>query len=586
MSALVKALDNSTPIQSGEKGNTEYAWSNSIQERILQLSFQTTRTDSAGIEKLADVLRSILRELQYGHKIGNQIVEHLTATYKMIGHTRDIIDGKGEYTLAYSMLLVWYEFYPELALFALEKFVKFDDNNTHPYGSWKDIKYFCNYCKSKGLLVNHPLLVTSFQLINTQIRQDAETTSDSAKTLAGKWAPREKCVRFGWIFEQLACLYFPQYLQTAMCHASIKKAKNKCKMEFRKICNKLNKELETTQIFQCANQWANIDHSKTTSITIYKQKKAFLNLNKDGTQRTCLEDRIQCAANFQYRIKKAVAGECEIKGKRIGLNNFTVQARELIKEKCKYGSYNIPEGIQIQMDLLNSQWRDNATQTDALTKMIAMCDFSGSMEGEPLDACIALGIRVAEKSVLGNRVLSFSDNPKWHNLDGCNTFIEKVEILHNGEVGFSTQFYKALTTILDVIVQNKLKPEDVSDMVLAVFSDMQIDQANGPNKKENMDTLYNTISKMYADTGIKLYGIPFVPPHILFWNLRSTSGFPALSSQKNVSMMSGFSPALLNLFCEKGIEAFANCTPWSILIESINNPRYKCLEDKVRELIL
>jgi hypothetical protein len=88
---------------------------------------------------------------------------------------------------------------------------------------------------------------------------------------------------------------------------------------------------------------------------------------------------------------------------------------------------------------------------------------------------------------------------------------------------------------------------------------------------------------MYAEAGNRLHGTPFKAPHILFWNLRSTSGFPSISSQKNVSMMSGFSPALLNLFCDKGIEAFANCTPWSILMESMNKPRYQCLEDKVKE---
>jgi uncharacterized protein with von Willebrand factor type A (vWA) domain len=36
--------------------------------------------------------------------------------------------------------------------------------------------------------------------------------------------------------------------------------------------------------------------------------------------------------------------------------------------------------------------------------MIAMVDVSGSMEGDPMNAAIALGIRTAEKSLLGKRV--------------------------------------------------------------------------------------------------------------------------------------------------------------------------------------
>ena len=42
-------------------------------------------------------------------------------------------------------------------------------------------------------------------------------------------------------------------------------------------------------------------------------------------------------------------------------------------------------------------------------------------------------------------------------------------------------------------------------------------------------------------------------PHIVFWNLRKTTGFPSLSTDQNVSMLSGFSPALLYVFCEKGV---------------------------------
>jgi len=612
MAALVKALDNQTPIQLGEKGHAEYGWSNSIRENILQFSFQINRTTSEGVENLSCVLKEIFRKLMGGYKEGTvtreEYQELLVTLYKIIGHTRDIIDGKGEYTISYMQILVWYEFFPELAFFALEKFVVFE-NNEHPYGSWKDIKYFCNYCKSNGIPVEHPLMQFAFQLLNTQIFKDvssesrsesrsestsectSECTSESSnkinnKTLAGKWAAREKCKRFGWIFEQLAYSYFEHYLKTAKTPDALLRAQKKCKMDYRKLCSGLNKELKTTQVYQCANMWADIDHSKTTSITISKQSKAFLNVKKDGSQRTELPDRIKCAENFKERIRKAARGEVEIKGKRVGLNNFTVQAIELICKKFELVKNGKPisEDLQMEMDLLNSQWRDNASQTGALCAMIPMCDFSGSMNGDPRDVCFALGIRVAEKSVLGKRVLSFSENPTWHNLDGCNNFIEMVEVLIHGEVGYSTKFYKALKVILDAIIEQKLSPDEVSGLVLTIFSDMQIDQAESGAYgvyKTNMDTLYETIEKMYAEAGNRIHGVPFKPPHILFWNLRSTSGFPCLSSQKNVSMMSGFSPALLNMFCEKGIDAFKDCTPWSVMVESMKKPRYQCLEDAV-----
>ena len=90
----------------------------------------------------------------------------------------------------------------------------------------------------------------------------------------------------------------------------------------------------------------------------------------------------------------------------------------------------------------------------------------------------------------------------------------------------------------------------------------------------------------YEEAGIRVHGKPYKPPHILFWNLRSTSGFPSLANQPNVSMMSGFSPALLNLFCEQGLNALESCTPWSLLLRSLENERYKIMNERLYQEIM
>jgi hypothetical protein len=146
----------------------------------------------------------------------------------------------------------------------------------------------------------------------------------------------------------------------------------------------------------------------------------------------------------------------------------------------------------------------------------------------------------------------------------------------------NTNFEAALNLILNAIVQNKMAPEDVQDMVLVILSDMQMDSGDSCDKQ----SLYNKMAAKYRDAGIRVNGVPYKPPHILFWNLRSTSGFPSLSNQPNVSMMSGFSPALLNLFCEQGLDALQSCTPWSLLVKSLENERYKIMDYKLYENIL
>jgi hypothetical protein len=214
--------------------------------------------------------------------------------------------------------------------------------------------------------------------------------------------------------------------------------------------------------------------------------------------------------------------------------------------------------------------------------MIAMVDVSGSMEGDPMHVAIALGLRIAAKSTLGKRVMTFSEKPKWVNLEPYADFVEQVAVVKRAEWGMNTNLHLALDTILDAIIQSKMAPEDVQNMVLAILSDMQIDAGDDCDK----NALYATMEAKYAAAGMRVHGMPYKPPHILFWNLRSTSGFPSLSSQPNCSMMSGFSPALLNLFCEKGLDAFASCTPWSILEQSLENARYKVLGDKLEQILV
>ena len=170
MSELVNALDTmsaSLNFQAGEKCHIEHKWSNDIREKIVQFSFQLVRTDENGIAKLKTVLSDLLKTIEKSyacHEISDGVYQEFMITlYKMIGHTRDVVAGKGEYALSYMLIITWYNFRPDLAMYAFKKFVM--NGNDHPYGSWKDIKYFCQYCYKNDVSKYHPLLVFAFELI-------------------------------------------------------------------------------------------------------------------------------------------------------------------------------------------------------------------------------------------------------------------------------------------------------------------------------------------------------------------------------------------------------------------------------------
>ena len=91
--------------------------------------------------------------------------------------------------------------------------------------------------------------------------------------------------------------------------------------------------------------------------------------------------------------------------------------------------------------------------------------------------------------------------------------------------------------------------------------------------------MMQNIKEMYYNAGMEsAWKTPYEAPHILFWNLRKTSGFPTLSSENNVTMLSGYSAQLLNIFCNKGIEELKTMTPYRMITDILSSKRYKPLE--------
>ena len=614
-------MDTVTPLRMGDNKHPEFDWSHDMQEKIVQFDFQCVRCDATKVAELSSSLDGLLSRLSTetdDPERESARKDLLVTLFKLIGKTRDINGGKGEYTLSYMMLLTWYNYYPRLSLNAFQMFVMDPKDmgislpSHEPYGSWKDAKYFSKYIIDNGGTVNHEFIQNCIEGININLRLDdtlynSASSADAKKnlTLVSKWIPRESSKKFGFLYDALATNYFPNYMASAnyvgMQHRELTKQKalDKCRTQYRMLCSKLNRHLDTVQIKQCGKNWASIDHAKTTSITMAKQRKAFLNKKESADP-----DRIECAENLRTYLESLKKEGKEVKGKHVALPDFTKQAQALAQWKHDLGQgyYYVPKTEEA--DILNSQWRDNSNKknTNGLGPIVAMCDLSGSMNGDPIHAAIALSCRVAEKSCLGRRVMTFSAEPAWINLDGKTDFTDMaMEILqHSKSAGLNTNFYKALDLMLTAIEQNRVPPADVENMILAIFSDMQIDDClcfqsgSYTYNHTEQDTkqayykwsvMHENIKQKYSDVGMRMYGQPLKPPHILFWNLRNTNGFPALSTEAGCSMMSGFDPTILNMFCEVGMDALKDMTPYKNLLKQLDNPRYSVMETIARNAL-
>ena len=446
MSFFTAALDYASK-QIGENGHAEYApvsktaapTCENIQEKIVEFQFQCVRCTNDDLNDLADNLRDILRNLsQMEDKDISK--KYLSILYKIIGQTRDIESGKGERQLSYMMIHVWSEFHLTLAKFATTCFVSLGDKLQ--YGSWKDMKRLSQYIYEKTNDNQHPIILHCIDLMIHQLRIDNEKTMDSELSLCGRWVPRESSTKGKWLFRLLAQAYFPEFIESAVKirdkdrkAKSYEAAKKKTYMTFARMVSSLNKRLDTIQIKMCGKRWADIDHHKTTSVTLTKSRSALMNKGKKRGEST-ETDRILCAEAFQTYIESRVSSGKEVKGKRVGIVDFVKQGIDMYRSSVG----------QLEKDTINAQWRSFMSQVGDLGNIVAMVDQSGSMSGDPMHAAMGMGIAVAEKSALGKRVMTFSTEPTWVSLEGCKDFYSYISELQKSEhlAGFGTNFFKAL----------------------------------------------------------------------------------------------------------------------------------------------
>lgn len=583
MDCALEPLPTRYTKQRGENGHEEYGWSKMTEELMVQLQFQLVREKNP--EKLVDlekIQRQILKQLVSQVEVGELTIyrfqELLTMNYKMVAYTRDIYCGKGEQQLAFLLILVWYDYYPSLAKKMLNCFFEIDHNQDKPFGSWKDMKYFCDYCLSCGLSKEHPLVKHVFELTIERLKKDVSlqksnsfTPNSNKISLVSKWIPREKS-KFSWIFHELSFLYFEHYLETPKDYEATERAITKCNTDFRKLLSFLNKRLDTVQIKQCAKEWKDIDFNKVTSKTIHLQSSALFNLNENGNQRTIYNDRIECANQFKEYVKNT--GK---KTSTLFAGDYVKKAFELLKKTRNTKQYEV--------DFLNTQWKnyvsqfsffghENENENENSTNSILLPIVDVSSNDELLHHSIGLACFIAEKSV--KRIMTFGGFSNWINLEECETFVDKIRKIQESITPSQKQLNSNLYEGLETMIDNNSGNEILQNMTLVLLSDMQIeDDTNNPT-----GGIYDVIEEKFSRAkGYK-------PPHIIFWNVKKTNGFPTTPKQYNVSMLSGYNPIVLKTYFKKTRnEPNDTCNSWFLLKKLLGQKRYDFLEEDVQREI-
>ena len=510
----------------------------------------------------------------------------------LLFQNRDVRGGKGERASTTLMWEFMLEHHKEDALKMLPLLTE--------YGSWRDLFHLTTCAPSVVPLV--------LELVEKQLAKDMDDAAQGKPiSLLAKWIPRED--RQSDLAKLIAKRLFPY------------EARPSSRMKtYRQKISALNRALKTTEVAMCGGDWASIEPARVPGRCLQKHMKALL--NEPGNKKNMMrvrrannlrhpdnEDRMECRAHFQQFFKDAKEGKVTVNAANV------VYPHELIKKivKSMKETYSHRDGVTVDADNLSvdekngliAQWLalvKDAREAGGLGRSLAMCDFSGSMlssgkNGDtPYWVSMAMGLLISEVTTeeFKDTFLTFDSNPMLHRLAKGDIFDKIASIGHVGQ-GLSTDFQKAMDLVLSNMKATRCKPGQEPDNLI-VITDMNWDQACASDQRSRYtdhsyrhvvktapwQTQIEMIREAFKRAGEDMWGVPFVPPRIVVWNVASTSSdFHATADTEGVVMLSGWSPSLFKNLLKGDIRSM---TPLEMLRIILDDERYKPVREKLSEL--
>ena len=300
---------------------------------------------------------------------------------------------------------------------------------------------------------------------------------------------------------------------------------------FRQFVVQKTKVVET---IMCNNEWTNINYSTVPSVASARYKNAFKRHD----------------AQYEEWVKSLVK-----EGTVTKVNAETLMPHDIVR-MVKTDINDATTGA-----LADAQLKAMPNFMEGTNyRIMPICDFSGSMHVkvsgtiDAYEVSLALGLYCSEKVGSENpfyrKVIPFSTDSKiesWKN----KTFAQAVRDIPNGYCG-GTNIQKALNRILEGAILFNATNEQIPN-VLLILSDMQFDQGG----VEDRNTPVNACLAKWKAAGYDI-------PKVIYWNLAGNNNQPATCADKNVALVSGFSPSVL-----KAVLGGTDFSPMSILEKAI-----------------
>lgn len=516
----------------------------------------------------------------------------LSLLYKLIPYTRDIYGGLGERKLTYSMLFIWKYHFPILTAECLRQLILPIEHNP-PYGSWRDIKHFCQFIKTfSEKKEEDPLIETCIALMNHQLDVDNTIWNsklddfirkkdsshyltrpnpiDSNLSLVSKWIPRENS-SFQWLFKRAAVQFIrstkPHYFKSCKTNEQFQAALRKGSKEYRQIFSRLSKEWETLEIKQCSNQWESIKATQIPMIAGKRQQLALINLDLRGnTRKNTLHslERDICAKKVKLHW---LSNDAQKKYSKERMNPVFSDMGVFIKTALRANHF--------ERTRVEAEWKHILTQVSSIEQMIPILDASLFLQSpEQFYEALGMACIIAKKS--SQRIVLFDNTINIINIEKYNSIQSILEIIkpiyHEHHIGQS--FSNLSNTLIQSIENTSLESSLVSNMKLVFFTHFQ---------DSDFDEIYSKVTKPFQD---KLGDTPF----LLFWrgNQKGILDNPENQETKYVQysrtlFISGSTNYIWTRIGQLPQESWKNLNSFDFILTLLNQPRYKIFEEQFQK---
>lgn len=411
-------------------------------------------------------------------------------------------------------------------------------------------------------------------------------------SLAGKWVKRENKKNSSHR-DDLIYLMFPTI------KPGNAKGLTMGRMILRKAASSLSQCLNVIEQYMtdATNRgWGDIE--VLTSLNVTKYRKALLNIDSYGSERTEREDRRKCKQKILKKIMddKLNGSQLDIKklADYIWRENFTCDEEKLVlsaqwKQMVNYVRNLIDETIEKDRKLRDEAKQFGDEELEPISdprNCIPVVDVSGSMSGaNVMQYSIALGILCSSISKIPGKLITFSDEPEVFSFDPNKDIFELFNEIRRCGWGGSTNLDATFKLLLGEMVNARKNGLDISvNFSLLILTDGQFNEMVDYDESENggHKSFHQRQEKMFKDSG-------FSVPVIIYWNLATREvGFPVQSDQVGVKLVSGFSQTIMVEVMSgdysKTIDDKVDVNPLDSFIKTMNNDSLKEIENILKDL--